>query len=372
MVTSRSAVLRAPDAPYLLEDVELDAPGPDEALVRVVACGICHTDDFGRSGLLGEHFLPAVLGHEASGVVEEVGPGVTHVRPGDHVVLTFDACGTCTACVSANPTCCSEFELRNLTGARPDGSQAARDGTGAPLTSRWFGQSAFGQYAVATARNLVTVPDDVPLELLGPLGCGIQTGAGTVLNVLRPGPGCSIAVFGTGAVGLSAVMAAKLAGADEIVAVDIRPQRRELALELGATRVVDGGDPALAVAVRGDGPGLDCTFDTTGLAAVMTAAVEVLRRPGTAALAGAGLELLTVHPAFLAGKTVTYVYEGGGLPRVLIPQLVEWWRAGRFPFDRLVRTYPLAAINEAEADAQAGRTVKPVLLMPPVTPPGEG
>jgi len=365
MTQARSAVLRSTDGPYSQETVTVEDPRPGEVLVRVVAAGMCHTDQFGRSGLLGDAFLPAILGHEGAGVVEEVGDGVTGVGPGDRVVLSFDACD---GCVRARPTDCVEFELRNLGGSRADGTGSVRDARGEPVTSRWFGQSSFAEYAIATARNVVRVPDDLPLELAGPLGCGIQTGAGSVLNVMKPSPAQSVAVFGTGAVGLSAVMAAAAAGVREIVAVDLSAERRELALELGATRAVDGADPDVAGAVTAGGPGLDFSLDTTGVEGVMVAAVQVLRRPGLAVLVGAGLEMLTVHPAFLAGKTVTYVYEGGSLPQVFVPQLVDLWRRGRFPFDRLVRTYPLADIDVAEADAAAGKAVKPVLLMPAAGP----
>ena len=364
MTEALAAVLRSTDGPYSLEPVTVDDPGPGEVLVRVVAAGMCHTDQFGRSGLLGDAFLPAILGHEGAGVVEEVGAGVTGVAPGDRVVLTFDSCGACEGCLRGTPTACTEFEQRNLGGRRADGSGSVRDASGAPLTSRWFGQSSFASHAIATARNVVRVPDDVPLEIAGPLGCGVQTGAGSVLNVMRPSPSQSVAVFGTGAVGLSAVMAAAAAGAREIVAVDLSEERRKLALELGATRAVDGADPDVAAAVTAGGPGADFSLDTTGLAQVMVTAVQVLQRPGLAVLVGAGLDMLTVHPAFLAGKTVTYVYEGGALPQVFVPQLVDLWRLGRFPFDRLVRSYPLAEIDTAEADAAAARAVKPVLLMP--------
>jgi len=362
-VTTTAAVLRATDAAYSIESVEIGPPRPGEVLVRVVGAGLCATDHFGRSGLLGDQFLPAILGHEGSGVVEAVGDGVTGVAPGDHVVLTFDSCGTCEACVGGVPTCCAAFEALNLGGRRPDGSGSARDAAGVELTSRWFGQSSFAGHAIATARNVVKVDAEAPLELLGPLGCGVQTGAGSVLNVMRPSPTQSVAVFGTGAVGLSAVMAAALCGAREIVAVDVDASRRELALELGATRAVDGADPDLVAAVSA-GRGVDFTLDTTALGPVMANAILALRRPGLAVLVGAGLDMLTLHPVALAGRSVTYVYEGGGVPQAFIPRLVDLWRRGRFPFDRLVRTYPLAEIDTAEADAHAGRTVKPVLLMP--------
>ena len=378
MPEARSAVLRDITAPYSVETVTVAPPGPGEVLVRVVAAGMCHTDEIARSGLLGEHFLPAVLGHEGSGVVEEVGQGVTTLAPGDPVVLTFDSCGSCGPCRSGTPTHCASFEARNLAGIRPDGTGAVTDADGNPLTSRWVGQSSFGAYAIATERNTIKVDADVPLRLLGPLGCGIQTGAGVVLNTVKLAPGQSIAVFGTGAVGLAAILAAKLSGASDIVAVDLHPGRRELALELGATRAVDGADPDVAAAVRGtgtgldgtgldgtglDGTGLDVTFDTTGVPAVMSTAIDVLRRPGRCVLVGAGFEPLTVHPVSLAGKTLTYVYEGDAVPHVFIPRLIALWKRGRFPFDRLITEYPLDQINQAESDARSGTVVKPVLLM---------
>ena len=363
MTKSRSAVIRDPQAPYSIEVIELEDPGPREALVRVSGVGMCHTDLIGRGGLLGEGFMPAVLGHEGAGVVERVGSGVTAVAPGDHVVLSFDSCGGCPACLSGSPAYCASFELLNLSGRRGDGSRGARDDAGAPVTSRWFAQSSFGQYCLATERNMVTVAEDQPLEQLGPLGCGIQTGAGAVLNQMRLAAGQSLAVFGAGAVGLSAVMAAKLAGASEIAVVDINPARLELAASLGATRVVDGRDTDVVKAVTGTGGGLDFSFDTTGVAAVMGHAINVLTRPGTCVLVGAGMDNVTVYPATLAGKSLTYCYEGAAVPQLFIPKLIGLWRQGLFPFDQLIKAYPLDGINQAEADAAAGTVVKPVLVM---------
>ncbi|WP_216913211.1 NAD(P)-dependent alcohol dehydrogenase [Nocardia noduli] len=364
MTTSLSAVLRDPAAPFSIESIHLDDPGPLEALVRIVATGFCHTDLIGRSGLLGEQFLPVVLGHEGAGIVEKVGLGVTSVEPGDHVVLSFDSCGNCTACRGGRPTDCEAFEARNLVGLTSDGRRTAHDTAGEPVTNRWFGQSSFGQYALATERNLVKVRRDVPLEKLGPLGCGVQTGAGSVLNVMRLSAGQSLAVFGAGAVGLSAIMAAKLSGAGEIVAVDLNPERRALALEFGATRAVDGATDDVATAVRGDTSGLDFSFDTTGVATVMANAVRVLRRPGTCVLVGSGMEMLTLHPSELTGKSVTFNYEGGAVPQNFIPRLIELWQQGVFPFDRMITTYDLSDISRAEADAVAGAAVKPIIVMP--------
>lgn len=309
MVVSRSAILREAAAPFSVELVDHRDPRPGEALVRLAGAGMCHTDQIPRAGLLGEKFLPAILGHEGTGVVESVGAGVSSVEPGDHVVLTFGSCGACPGCRSGQPFNCAEFELRNLAGNRSDGSGCATDSTGARVTSRWFAQSSFGQFTLATERNIVKAARDVPLTLLGPLWCGVQTGAGAVFNTAKLAAGQSIAVFGTGAVGLSAIMAAKASGAGDIVAVDLNPARCELALELGATRAIDGAAPELVAVVRGPGAGLDVSFDTTGL--------------------------------------------------------IELWRRGLFPFDRLVTQYPLEEINRAEADANTGKVVEPVLVMAP-------
>lgn len=274
MIECRCAVLRDVDAPYTVETVTLAAPGPGEVLVRIVGAGMCHTDQIARAGVLGPTFLPAILGHEGSGVVAEIGPGVTTLAPGDHVVLSFDSCGSCAECHAGTPVHCGAFERHNLAG----GTGVATDAAGAPLTSRWFGQSSFGEYAIASERNAVKVDADVPLELLGPLGCGIQTGAGVVLNTLRLAPGRSIAVFGTGAVGMAAVLAAKLSGASEIIAVDIRRSRREFAVEMGATRAVDGTADDVSAQVGK----VDVSFDTTGNPVAMSTAIDVLRRPAGA------------------------------------------------------------------------------------------
>jgi aryl-alcohol dehydrogenase len=358
----KAAVLRAADQPYSIEDVTLGKLEPGEVLVRIVGAGLCHTDMLLRDPGMGAALAPVILGHEGAGVVEEVGDGVTRVTPGDHVLLSFDSCGWCPSCLGGAPAYCAEFEVRNVSGRRTDGTTSAVSAAGESIANRWFGQSSFAEYAVATERNLVRVDRGLPLELLGPLGCGIQTGAGSVLNEMRLAPGQSIAVFGAGAVGLAAVMAARLAGASDIAVVDVKQSRLELALELGATRVVLGTEEDVAGQVVGGGPGLDFSFDTTSVTEVIGAAVAVLARPGTAVLVGAGPGQLSVSPPALSGRRVTFVLEGSAVPQVFLPRLIGFWAEGRFPFDRLVRTYPLADINIAEADSLSGATIKPVLL----------
>ena len=229
----RAAVLPAPHSSFAIEELELDEPRSNEVLVRIVATGICHTDLS-----VVEQDLPAptpiVLGHEGAGVVERVGSDVRHVAPGDHVVLTFPSCGTCAKCVAGRAYFCEQILALALAGVRTDGSPTVR-ASDHPVCGCFFGQSSFATHALAYARNTVKVPREAPLEMLAPLGCGIQTGAGTVLNVLKPGGSDTIAVFGCGAVGLAAVMAAHLSGCRTIIAVDRVDSRLELARDLGAT-----------------------------------------------------------------------------------------------------------------------------------------
>jgi len=358
---TRAAVLRSHEAPFSIEEVTLDAPRAGEVLVEIVATGLCHTDLLLRTEAMATRLGPTVLGHEGAGVVREVGPGVTRVRAGDHVLLSFDSCGWCRSCLRGAPAYCTEFGVRNMSGRRPDGSVGARDRNGAEVANRWFGQSSFAELSLATERNLVVVDPSLPLELLGPLGCGLQTGAGSVLNEMRLAAGQSIAVFGAGAVGLAAVMAARIAGASDIVVVDLHDSRLETALDLGATRVVRGGTDDVAGQVRGSGSGVDFSFETTAVGSVISTAVEVLDVPGKAVLVGAGPGELRMSPTLLVGRTVTFALEGGSVPQLLLPELIAHWQAGRFPFERLVTTYPLDEIDRAEADSAAGSTIKPVI-----------
>ncbi|KAB2350925.1 NAD(P)-dependent alcohol dehydrogenase [Actinomadura rudentiformis] len=359
-----AAVLRAAEAPYTVEPVELADPGPGEALVRIAGTGMCHTDLLGRvpGDLVGK---PVVLGHEGAGVVEAVGPGVTDVAVGSHVVLSIDSCGACTNCRAARPGNCVKMAELNMLPMSLDGVPRAHDAEGAAVGNRWFGQSSFASHALTTVRNTVTVDPDVPLEKLGPLGCGMQTGAGSVLISLGVGAGDSIAVFGVGAVGLAGVMAARVAGATTIVAVDLHESRLDLARELGATHTLNGADDDLAGQIRAiaGGEGVQYSFDTTAVPAIVSAAVACLRTTGVCGLVGVGSEEYRLDPSLLLmGRTVKGIIEGDAVPQLFIPRLVELWRQGRFPFDKLVTTYPLGQINQAEADWLSGKVVKPVLL----------
>jgi aryl-alcohol dehydrogenase len=361
-----AAVLRSVDGPYAIEQVMLRDPGPGEMRVRVVGAGLCHTDVLPRAALLAAP--PIIPGHEGAGVVEEVGAGVEGFAPGDHVVLSYDSCRACANCLASHTAYCDTFIERNLTGFDLDGASPVTDAAGAPVAARWFGQSSFATHCIATARNAVVVDRDAPLEILGPLGCGLLTGAGSVLVALEVQAGDSIVVFGAGAVGLAAVMAAAVAGASPIIAVDLHQHRLELARELGATHVLDGGAVGLVEQVQAiTSGGADFSFDTTGNPAVMTTALGALRLGGHCGLVGIQTEPLTLDATALLGKRVSNILEGSADPQRLVPQLLELWRAGRFPFDRLIETFPLDRINEAEAASLDGRVVKPVLV-PPASP----
>lgn len=362
----QAAVVRQKGGPFVIETASIAPPRHDEVLVRVVATGMCHTDMVARDQIYPVP-QPIVLGHEGAGVVEAVGENVTKVAKGDHVVLSFHSCGTCRPCQEGHPAYCENFNDYNFAGSRPeDGSHALCGYDHKPLNDRFFGQSSFGAYAVANQRNVVKVRKDAPLELLGPLGCGIQTGAGTVLNALKVEPGSSFAAFGAGAVGLSAVMAAAATGATTIFAIDVVPSRLELALELGATHIVDSGkdDPVEAIR-KVTGKGVDFAMDSTGIPAVIRNAVLALRPMGSAAIVGASkpgaLLDLDANDLMQSVKSIRGVVEGDSVPDIFIPKLIDLYLAGRFPFDRLVKFYSLDRINEAAADSEKGGTLKPVI-----------
>jgi aryl-alcohol dehydrogenase len=361
-----AAILREAHGDFAIERVAFEPPRADEVVVRIVATGLCHTDVAVRDRAIPSP-LPIVLGHEGAGVVVAIGTAVRQVAVGDPVVLTYLSCGECRECRSGAPAFCSQLGMLCFGGARPDGSHALHDHTGGDLHDRFFGQSSFATHAIAHERNVVKVRADAPLEMLGPLACGVMTGAGTVWNELDVGPGSTLAVFGVGAVGLSAIMAAKIAGATTIIAIDRVATRLDVALELGATHAINSSEVDVVAGVREVLPsGVDHAFDTTGRLAVMKAAIAALRHRGTAALVALveqGEMGLDVHDLIVACKSVRGVVEGGGSAHLLIPKLIDLHMAGLFPFDRLVTFYRLDQINEAVKDSAEGRTIKPILRM---------
>jgi aryl-alcohol dehydrogenase len=358
----QAAVIHEGGLPFSIETLSLGEPRADEVLVRMVAAGVCHSDlVIARQDAPTR--LPIVLGHEGAGIVERVGSAVDHVAVGDHVVLSFPSCGKCASCAGGHPAYCSTGAELMMAGNRPDGTTSLTSKQG-EIGSFFFGQSSFATHCVAYARNVVKVSRDAPLELIAPFGCGYITGAGTVLNVLRPKPGDDIAIFGCGGVGLAALMAAKIAGCRDIIAVDPVESRRHLAMELGAAQVLDPMHSDVSQTILDLG-GVGLTVDTSGVRAVQEMAVRILRRRGVCALLGGGaggtkIEL-DQRELLFGGFTVMGVVEGDSDPQTFIPYLVDQFLAGRFPVDKITRFYDFPDINRAVADSESGQTVKPVL-----------
>jgi aryl-alcohol dehydrogenase len=359
-----AAVVPARGQPFEIQGLELAPPRAGEVLVQIAASGMCHTDLHARDGYFPNLPYPVVAGHEGAGIVAELGAGVGDLAVGDKVVISFPFCGQCEPCRADHPAYCTEARALKSSGRRADGfTPMSRDG--APVYSCFFQQSSFATYAIAPAKDVVKLRSDAPVEMLGPLGCGLQTGAGAVLNVMQPSAGQSIAVFGVGGVGLAGLMAAKIAGCDPIIAVDVLPPRLALAKELGATHTVESrGAETLAEIRRITGNGVHFSLETSAVPAVFRIAADALRGLGTCVLVGsarAGTEASFEMPVLQGGRTIRGVIQGDSQPRAFIPQLVDLFMAGRFPLDRLVTRYDFADINQAAADATSGATIKPVL-----------
>jgi aryl-alcohol dehydrogenase len=362
-----AAMVRERGGPFAVETLDLCDPRDDELLVEVVASGMCATDLHGRDAYYTAQF-PKVFGHEGAGVVRAIGKGVRAFKPGDHVVMSYPWCGSCPNCRSQRQSYCLHAGELKHGGTRADGS-TLHSQNGQPVFSAFFQQSSFGNFTIANERFAVKVRSDAPLEILGPLACGGQTGAGAVLNVMKPRAGDSFAVFGVGAVGLSGLMAAKIAGCDPIIAVDVHEHRLKLARELGATHVINHGGRADIVAEikKITGLGLRFSLETSALPTVFREAVEALMPAGTCVLLGsarAGTEVSFETPFLQNGRTVRGVIQGDSVPQQFIPQLVDHIVAGRFPLERAFTFYDLADINRAAAESAAGTTIKPVIRMP--------
>ena len=356
-----AAVCRENAKPLQIEEIELEKPRADEICVRMAASGVCHTD-ITMINTPGRVPLPIVLGHEGAGVVEEVGDAVADLVPGDHVALSYGYCGHCSSCAQGAPYHCNGMHTLNFGGSRWDGSSPISQ-KGKPIHGMFFAQSSFATHAIASARSAVKVPKDIPLEILAPLGCGVQTGAGTVFNIFQAPVGSSIAVFGSGSVGLSAVMAAKVAGCKEVIAVDLFENRLQLARELGATHGINPQRENAVDRIREiTGGGVDFAFDNTGVGEVIQEAFTSLKQRGQCAIAaGFGVDLKLSAFDILLGKKIGGVIEGESVPRTSIPKLIELYRQDRFPFDRLMSFYDFKDINKAIEAAKSGEAVKPVL-----------
>ncbi|OZC83963.1 hypothetical protein CH254_24065 [Rhodococcus sp. 06-412-2C] len=365
MISTKAAVVNGPGDAFTIEDVELDEPRSGEVLVKVLATGVCHTDLIMQNAVAG----PSVLGHEGSGTVIKVGDDVTGFAVGDKVVMSFASCGICRSCLRGSPAQCVQFVGLNMAGVRPDGTVSLHGHDNRSIRGNFFGQSSFAEYALTSPRNLVKVPDDTPdelLRILGPLGCAVQTGAGAVINSLDIKAGSSIVIFGAGAVGLSALLGAVVAGASQIVVCDINIGRLELASELGATDVVDARDrDVVNTIIELTEGGSDYSVESSGNMQAVSNSVAVLAAGGVAALVGLGrpgAQATFDHSVLVSGRSAIGVVEGDAIPQVFIPELISLHRQGKFPFDALIKLYPFDQIQQAADDSLSGSTIKGVVV----------
>jgi aryl-alcohol dehydrogenase len=361
-----AAVVSEVGGRFSIEQVDLAEPAADEVLVEIAGVGICHTDVAVKEGHL-PFSLPGVLGHEGSGTVAAVGAGVGAVAVGDKVAISFNSCGGCLHCAKGQPAYCHDFMAYNFGGTRPDGSSGISE-AGRALGANFFGQSSLATHALAHECNVVKLPDDAPLSLVGPLGCGIQTGAGVVMNSLDVPSGASLVIAGAGPVGLAAVMAAAIRGVESIIVIEPQQGRRKVALDLGATQVLDPVSVPISEQVRQILPsGVDYAVDTTAALPVLEEILLSLGVRGTLGLVGVPSNPAAALPigliqSQLFGLTVRGVVEGDADPQTFIPYLLDLHRNGKFPFDKLISTMPLAQINEAIEAQARGDVIKVVLV----------
>ena len=365
-LSAKAAVLSEFSGEIEIQDICVEDPQEDEVLIEISACGICHTDLIIRQGALPVP-LPLVLGHEGAGHVISVGSAVTILSPGDPVILSYGSCGNCVACESNETAYCHEFVSHNFAAQRGDGTTAFSIGD-KKLHSHFFGQSAFSTHVVAPIRNVVKAPDDIALDILAPLGCGVQTGAGAILNELKVKAGSAVLVMGAGSVGISAIMAAVIASAKSIIAFDLSESRLELAKKLGATHLLCSDGRSVSEHLESiNMTGVDYILDTTGVPALVNEAVGSLNIRGVIGLCAAyphqQMMEVEMSATMLGGRRIQGIVEGSAYPQEFIPELISYYREGRFPFDQLIEHFAFSDINEAIAATESGRVVKPVLRM---------
>ena len=356
MTTMNAAVFRAVDAPMGIEQVGLANPGYGQVLVKTAAAGVCHSDLHFLDGSWPMR-LPAVLGHEAAGVVERTGEGVTYVQPGDHVILLFVAfCGKCRYCNAGRPNLCQEGRLRAPT-LTIDGQQ----------TAPFLGMSAFAEYMMVPENALVRIRPDMPLDRAALIGCAVMTGIGAAINTARVAAGSTCAVIGCGGVGLNVVQGCALAGAGKIIAIDMLPNKLEMATTFGATHVIDASSTDALAAVRDlteGGP--DYAFEAIGLPQTITQAWNMVRAGGEAVIVGMApfrSEATISATDFLSEKVLRGCMYGSTRPRVDMPRIVDLYLSGRIKLDELVtRRLPLAGINEAFDAMKNGEVARSVLV----------
>lgn len=361
MLSMKAVVVRDKNR-YGVETVNLDPPKSGEVLVKIKACGVCRSDHSIISGIIPQPF-PAVIGHEGAGIVEQVGEGVTVVRPGDHVVLSFvPSCGECFYCRRAQPFLCN---VSPPDGKMFDGTtRLHRDG------ERLFNMSFLGsmaEYAVVPAACVVAVDRTVPFKAAALVGCGVMTGVGAVINTAQVRPGSTVAVFGCGGVGLAAIQGARIAGALTVIAVDVSAEKAEFAKTFGATHAVTGKDPAAEIMALTGGMGVDYAFEVVGLGKLVELAFKVTRRGGTTVVVGVGNkdDRYSFNSLILpfTAKTIKGSMYGSTNFKVDFPMLLALYQGGKLDLDRMVtRTYTIDEVEHAFEDMEAGRNARGVIL----------
>jgi S-(hydroxymethyl)glutathione dehydrogenase/alcohol dehydrogenase len=352
----KAAVLREVNQPLVVEEATLDKVGNGQVLVKTAASGVCHSDLHFVDGVWPVP-LPAVLGHEAAGVVDEVGPGVTYVEPGDHVVLSFiPMCGACRYCASGQPYLCTQARTRNQT--IHIGEQAI-----APFLS----MSSFAEYMLVPEDGLVKIRKDMPLDKAALVGCGVMTGVGAAINTAKVEPGTWCAVIGTGGVGLNVIQGCALAGAEKIIAIDVHPNKLEMAREFGATHFINAkNEDPVAKVQELTGGGADYAFEVIGLPSAITQAFNMIRRGGKAVVVGMSpptSEVTVGAAAFLMEKNILGCTYGSARPRYDMPRIIDLYMSKKLKLDELVsRTYPIEGINDAFAAMKNGEVARSVLV----------
>lgn len=365
----RAAVVEEKGHEYKIMNVSLADPQGTDILVRIVAAGLCRSDYGERNG--NSLSFPNVLGHEGSGIVEKVGDGVKSVKPGDHVILSYGYCQSCKGCAEGHPSSCDHWMDINNSGKNARGEYVLHKEDGTPLNN-FFNQSSFATYSLVDESNAVRVDKDIDLRLLGPLGCGLGTGSGAVLSVLKPKAGESIAVFGTGAVGFAALMSAKIVGCSTIIAIDINEERLRNAKELGATHIINSSKNSDSVAedirdITG-GVGVNYAIDTSGFVPIMKQAMSCVTSGGTfvpLAVTKQNFEVNTFFELVFGNKKIVGCLIGDTIPKLHLNNLIDFYRKGQFPFDRFVQYYDFDDIIQAEKDSVSGKVLKSVIVMDP-------
>ncbi|KAI9688679.1 MAG: hypothetical protein M1822_001036 [Bathelium mastoideum] len=367
--SSEAYVVKEPSGPITLETVQYDVVGKQEILVETVAFSMCASDLKAAEGIF--HLRPPmILGHESAGIVREVGSAVTHLRPGDKVVLSYGHCQKCRYCLRGESPYCEKVAALNFSGQRGDGSVAARDAEGKPISNFFFSQSSMGRIILAHQSCAVKLEcTSQELQIFAALGCGIQTGAGTVFNVCKPPPLSSFAIFGAGAVGLAAAMAAKLTSPAHIVFIDNNSNKLNMIPKGVATGTLNSSglqEDELAEQLKNmtNGTGFDFAIDCVGLAQLVNAGHKALAPRGMVVTVGGPPTTASISIAaqLTGGRMYRGTHQGDSVPSISIPRMIDLWRQGQFPFDKLLTFYKFDELEKAVLDLKQGKIFKPVFL----------